>query len=74
MDEQTRQQLKNEIMALKAMVPSAASHAAGLQQSAYPVTGTVVNIQSLPMAALAIRAQNDCILKLVTIVEKLLDA
>ena len=72
MDENTKYQLNAEISTLKSLLPGAISNTSALQQTAYPVTGPIVVITSLPMAAQAIKAQNDCILKLLNIVEKFL--
>ena len=73
MDEPTKMQLKAEIAGLKGLASGAVAGAAGLQQVAYPISGNIVVIQPLASAGQAIRLQNDCIVKLVGIIEKLLD-
>ena len=73
MDAQTRNKLKNEVAILKSLISSASSLTAGMQQSAFPVMGPIVNIPALPMAANVIRAQNDCLAKMADLLNKMLD-
>lgn len=73
MDLQTKVKLKNEISVLKGLVPAAVALTGSMQQAAYPIAGPVVTIPALPMAAQAIKAQNDCLLRIVNLLEKMID-
>ena len=74
MDEQTKIVIKNEITILKGIIPAAVSATGTMQNATFPVTGPVVNIPAIPMAAQAIKAQNDSLLKIVNLLEKIVDA
>lgn len=65
--------LKAELTGLKAMNSGAVTGAAGLQQITYTVAGNMVIIPTLATAGQAIRMQNDCVGKLIGIIEKLLE-
>lgn len=68
-----KQAIKAELSAIKALIISSSSAAAGLSQTTYPVAGPVVNIHTLPMAAQAFKIQADCMEKLAKLVEKVID-
>ncbi len=74
MDDATKTSLKAELSLIKGMIPAAASMTATMQQSTFPVAGSMVNIHSLPMAAQAIKLQNDSLTKIVGLLEKIVDA
>lgn len=69
-----KQAINAELTAIKSLIISSSSAAAGLSQSSYPVTGPVVTIHTLPMAAQAFKIQADCMKKLAELVEKVIDA
>lgn len=74
MDDQQKMSLKGEISMLKSLASGISSQTSGLNNAVYPVTGPMVTIPGLPMAGQAIKIQNDVITKLLTLVEKLIDA
>jgi hypothetical protein len=74
MDQDTKSKLQAEVMTTKAMLSGVTGFTAALQQTSFSVAGPMVMIPSLPMAAQAIKAQNDAIAKLASVVEKILDA
>ena len=47
--------------------------AGGLNQTAFPVTGPIVNIPLFVSISMIMKNQNDAIDKLITLVDKLLD-
>ncbi len=73
MDDQTKQMTKGELQVIKGLLSSAASLGANLSQANYPVTGPMVMIPSLPPAAQAIKMQSDATIKLINLIEKLVD-
>jgi hypothetical protein len=74
MDDVQKMSLKGEISMLKGLASGVASQTSGLNSATYPVTGPMVTIPGLPMAGQAIKMQKDIITKLLTLVEKLIDA
>ena len=74
MDDQQKMSLKGEISMLKGLASGVSSQTSGLNNAVYPVTGPMVTIPGLPMAGQAIKLQNDIITKLLTVLEKVIDA
>jgi hypothetical protein len=72
-DAQARIKLKNEVAVLKSLVVGANSLTGGLHQTTFPVLGPVVNVPTMPMIANAFKAQNDCLAKILDLLNKMLD-
>jgi len=77
MDQITKQALSIELNALKAMISGSTACANMLTQATYTVTTAMgpgsVNIHSLPGAAQAFQQQADCMQKLATLLEKVIN-
>lgn len=73
MGQELKAKYLGELATIKALVSSTNSLTSGLKQPAYPVTGTMVTISSLPMAAQAIQMQAESITKLSALIEKILE-
>lgn len=72
MDDFNVGRLRNQLHSLRATATAAASTrtaTVALGQTTFPVLGPVVMIHSLPLAADAIKSQNDCLVTLIGIVE-----
>ena len=74
MDDMQKMTFKSEIMALKALASAVNSQTSAMNIANFPVTGPMVTIPALPMAGQAIKTQNDVITKLLTLLEKVIDA
>ena len=74
MDNIQKTTFKNESTMLKALASGITAQTAVLNNPSYPVVGTVVMITSLPMAAQALNMQNDVITRLLTLLDKVVDA
>ena len=72
MDDAAKAMITNELMGIKGMLSGVNSQISGLNVTMYPVAGPNVIINSLPMAGNAIRTQNECIDKLLRVIDKLL--
>jgi len=73
MDPATKSIVLAELSVVKAMLSPVSGQLGGLSSPVYPVAGNMVNLPGLPMAANAIKIQNDSIDKLVRVIEKLVD-
>ncbi len=73
MDDQTKQNTKGELYVIKGLLASASALGTNLSQVTYPVAGPIVTIPTLPAAAQAIKMQSDATVKLINLIEKLLD-
>jgi hypothetical protein len=74
MDDVQKMTFKAEIMALKSLASAINSQTSTMNNAIFPVTGPMVTIPALPMAGQAIKTQNDVITKLLTLLEKVIDA
>jgi hypothetical protein len=74
MNDSTKVAIKAELIAVKSILPAVSSQLSMLNQVAYPIAGPMVTIPSLPAAANAIKMQGDVIDKLISIVQKIVDA
>lgn len=74
MDNTQKITLKAEITMLKSLASGLSGQTAMLSNPNYPVVGTMVTIPSLPMAAQAFNMQNDIITRLLTLLDKVIDA
>lgn len=74
MDDVQKITLKSEISVLKSLASTITGQTSGLTNPNYPVAGTMVIIPGLPMAAQAIKTQNEVITKLLAVLEKVVDA
>jgi hypothetical protein len=72
-DQVKKQQAKAEISLIKSLNSAAMGLAGGLNQTAFPVTGPMVNIPLFVSISMIMKNQNDAIDKLITLVDKLLD-
>ena len=73
MDLQSKVKLKNELTIIKSILPTVTGMTAGLNQSTFPVAGPMVMIPALPQAAQAIKLQNDCVMRIVALIEKVIE-
>jgi hypothetical protein len=73
MDMQAKMKFKSDLMTAKGMLMSTSGQIASLNMSTYPVAGDMVIIPSLPMAAQAMKSQNDAMTKVMEMLEKLID-
>ena len=74
MQDALKYQFKAELSAISAMLTPVSGMTAGLNQSAYPVSGQMVLLPALPMTANAINIQKEAIAKLITLLERVLEA
>ena len=74
MDDVQKMTLKSEISMLKGLASGVNSQTSALNNANFPVAGPMIVIPALPMAGQAIKTQNDVITKLLTLLEKVIDA
>jgi len=72
MDEQKKAVLKNDVIIMKSLASTAANMVAGIQPTV-PIAGPVAVIPALTQLSQAIKLQNESILKLMNVVEKMLE-
>ena len=72
MDEQKRIVLKNDVIVMKSLATTAGSLVAGIQPTV-PIAGPVAVIPALTQLSQAIKLQNESIVKLMNVVEKMLE-
>ena len=73
MDAAKKSALIAELLGLKVMM-NAATPTGTLHQGTFPVNGTTVTIPHLPSMAFALQQQNDCMLKLAGLLQKVIEA
>ena len=74
MDDVQKMNLKAEISMLKSLASAVNSQTSVMNSATFPVVGPVVTIPALPAAGQAIKIQNDVITKLLTVLDKVIDA
>ena len=74
MDDVQKMNLKAEISMLKSLASGVSAQTSALNTANYPVAGPMIVIPALPMAGQAIKIQNDVITKLLTVLDKVIDA
>ena len=74
MDNTQKQMLKGELSGIKGMITASVATAGALNQVNYPVAGPVVTIPALAMAAQTFKQQAECMDKLATLIEKVINA
>jgi hypothetical protein len=74
MDDVQKMTFKSEIAMLKGLVSGVSAQTGTMNNANFPVTGPMVVIPALPMAGQAIKLQNDVLTKLISLVEKVIDA
>ena len=73
MDQVKKQQARAEISLIKSLNSAAMGMMGGLNQTAFPVMGPMVNIPLFVSISMIMKNQNDAVDKLITLVDKLLD-
>ena len=74
MDDAQKNILKGELQGIKAMISASSGMTSGLNQTAFPVSGPMVNLPALAMVGQAMRQQADAMDKLANLVEKVINA
>ena len=74
MDDVQKMTLKSEIAMLKGLASGVTAQTSALNTANFPVAGPMIVIPALPMAGQAIKMQNDIITKLLTLLDKVIDA
>jgi|RhiMethySRZTD1v2_1073278.scaffolds.fasta_scaffold1862335_1 hypothetical protein len=74
MDMLEKAHLTNELAVLKGMISAASASGGFLSQMNFPVTGSIVTIPSLPLLAVAMNTQSECMEKLATLLERVIEA
>ena len=74
MNDDTKNILKAELSGIRAMILASAASASALNQTTFIVSGPVVNIPVLAIAAQAFKANADATERLAKFVEKVIDA
>jgi uncharacterized membrane protein YraQ (UPF0718 family) len=72
-DQVKKQQAKAELSLIKALNSAAMGMTGGLNQTAFPVAGPMINIPSFLSISMIMKNQTDAVDRLVTLVDKLLD-